>query len=200
MKVLSSLAVLTIALTGCSGGGGAAGPVGLNSTGEPVASSSAFSCAPLGGGAATIEAGCVNCSTHTFSDIGNAIDTDVASAATLDTYNPGDSLSQATVLTITATAQKGIVFPALGYAGVAMQAPVGYSDYYVTVNALLDGVVQGSHFEVPVQHANGEFVYFAFDRIGKPFDALQLVINENNPSAEHHVYKLLEFCADGALK
>ena len=187
-------------LAACKSGGDVAGPVGINGSGNSVSAPEAFACSALGGGTATIQTGCVACAQNAIADAAKAIDTDLSTAAILDTYHPGDLASQETVLTLTATAQKGVVFPELSRAGVAMQAPVGTSDYYVTINALLDGKYQGTHWESPVQHANGEFVYFGFDRISQPFDALQLIINETQPSAEHHVYKVLEFCSDGALK
>jgi hypothetical protein len=204
VKRFFALVLVSFALQGCGAGGSDQAPdqAGVGTAEADIPPAAAFACSYLGGGAATVENGCVNCAQDAIADPANAIDMDLSTATVLSTYHPDDVLNAtATVLTLTAKAQSGVVFPAMSRPGVAIRTPAGYSDYYVTVNTFLAGHLQGSHWEVPQQHSSGEFAYFGF-RSGttKPFDEVQFVINENRPNVEEHVYKVFEFCADGALR
>jgi hypothetical protein len=201
LKQVCVLALACAGVQGCGGGGSSADAAGVVAGTVVPAAQGAFDCSFLGGGAATITKACVNCAQDAITDEANAIDMNLDTAARLSTYHPGDVSNQGTVLTLTATAQNGIVFPALSRPGVAMQVPVGNVNYDITVNTFLAGKLQGTHWESPSTTPNGEMVYYGFTTgTTEPFDSIQLIINEAEPNAQEHVYKVLEFCGDGALR
>jgi hypothetical protein len=194
----NAMALLSLALSACSGGGGGAGD---ETPGAPLASA-AFICDYVGGGDAKLDALCAHCPTGAVEHGGRMIDTDLASAARVSFYNPADTSGVQYDLTMTATAQEGIVFPAGTAPGIAVRLPVGDVAYSVAVATLLNGVTQESR--PPASHAgtsSGELRYFGFPEDAPAtmeFDAVQVTLTESAPNFEEHVFEIIEFCGDGA--
>jgi hypothetical protein len=196
LKRFLAITGLLAGLQGCGGGGADSGP-----TQVVVPTGATFSCLPVGGGAATITAGCVSCRADAVSSINNAIDGDLTTAALVSTYHPDDLANQQTIINVTAKAQDGVVFPALSKGGVAMQLPTGLvADLAISVVTYLDGKVQSTHNETVDTTPAGDFVYVGFDTgTSIPFDAVELILTETQPNLEEHVYRIFEFCGDGGL-
>lgn len=199
MPTLKGLGVLALGVLAVACGGGGRG---ANDGTEPIpGGEAAFACSFVGGGSATISSGCLYCRQGAISSPNSAIDTDLGTAATVSTYHPDDTGNQQTVITITATAQEGIVFPSGSRAGVAMRLPTGIASYAVTINTFLNELPQESHQATPNPSPDGELVYYGFDMgTASTFDAVQLVLSESQPNLEEHEYDVIEFCSDGALK
>ena len=160
-----------------------------------------FTCTSIGGGLGTIEAGCINCKQGSIESKESAIDGDLTSATVLNTYHPEDLAQQQVVMTLKATAQKGVVFPAGSSGGIAIQLPTGTPHYNISVQTFLEGELQSTHEETGYEHPEGRYHYIGFDPYGTsiPFDTVQMVLTETAPNVEEHVYRVLEICGDGAL-
>jgi hypothetical protein len=199
VMVMRAIVVLAgLGLCGCSGGGGADN----RAPGSTVPPSGApFGCAPIGGGAATTSAGCVNCPSNAIAGRAASVDADFGSAATMTLYNPGDSASLQGQMSLRGIAQSGIVFPEGGRAGLVVRLPDASSiAYTATVTTYLGGTVQEARAVETEPSSSGELAYFGFDAATpttQQFDAIELAIVESAPSLEEHVFQVLEFCSDG---
>jgi len=191
------VAVVGLALLqGC--GGGSADSAAVDVIEVPQGR---FHCASIGGGLATIEAGCVSCRKDAIANPEHAIDMDLATPMVINTYHPEDLANQQTIITVKATAQKGVVFPAGSSGGIAIQLPTGTPRYNISVQTFLEGKLQSTHEETGYTHPEGRFHYVGFDPYGTsiPFDTVQMVLVETEPNLEEHVYRVLEICGDGGL-
>jgi hypothetical protein len=172
-------------------------------TGPIPGGDSAFSCSFVGGGAATVSGGCINCKIGALQNRQLAADTDLTSAATLNLYHPDDLASQEAQATLKVIAQDGVVFPEGSVPGIAMQQPLGSNAIYsIVVTTYLDGSARESqpagNFAGP---SSGDLAYVGFTSPATmTFDAVEVTITETQPSLEEHVYRLIEVCGDGALK
>ena len=172
--------------------------------GGMVLSNATFSCSPLGGGNASLSRSCVYCPQGSVSDAENAIDLNLDAPAAISFFN-SDVAQQQTVFALRATAQSGTVFAAGGKAGVAFQKPEGSNaTYNVRVATYLSGSLQEtSPLVTSTGPSNGANIYVGFSASApttKVFDAIELQINETNPTIEKHTYNAFEYCSDGQLK
>lgn len=190
--------VVTAALSSCNGGSGGNGGGGI--------SPSAFICSPVGGGNATAQTSCVTCPTNAISNKLYAIDTNLDSFAGISLFQPGSSSNQQGDISLRATAQSGVVFPAGSRAGLIFGLPTGQNvRYSATVLTYLNGTQQESR-QVVVGNTgatHGEIQYFGFDSTVPTtlqFNAVEITITETLPNLERHDYRAFEFCSDGVAQ
>lgn len=136
------------------------------------------------------DAGCVDCGiTHAAA----AIDGDLDSAAKLIV----NSAVPAQGVTLRATAQAGLIFPAGRLAGLYYSAPAGTAqNTTVTISTLAGGVVQElSSSSNTSGIGGGRSKSFNGIRTSKPFDAVEISIR-NSQAESQPVFQVFEFCSD----
>ncbi|MES2684591.1 MAG: hypothetical protein V4650_13810 [Pseudomonadota bacterium] len=137
-----------------------------------------------------IDPGCTQCSS---SEAAAAIDGDLATAA--DLVVNGAAPAQGVALR--ATAQAGLIFPAGRLAGVFYSAPAGTTQStMVTISTLAGGVVQESTSSNNTSGiSGGRSRNFTGIRTSKPFDAVEIFIN-NNQAETDPTFRVFEFCSN----
>ncbi|MEQ1440331.1 hypothetical protein AAG565_13310 [Fontimonas sp. SYSU GA230001] len=207
-------------VVGCGGGSGGDDSNSPNPTPGPTATPlptpplSQFTCSPVGGGDATIQSICTTCADDAVTDNGKAIDTDLASAATVKLYNsPGFDPSNPTSgnvnnpdtrnVLLTATAQTGVVFPTGGKAGVIFGLPESFLVPF-------SGTLSTYQDDTPIDSLaftsdeflgkEGEKIYLGLDGTSDTFNAVQLTLTQAGGSLEEQLFRVYEFCSDGAAR
>lgn len=175
------------------------GQSGVNLGGGPVATvpgttrvgSSCESFRAVNGKVTTAtDAGCVNCG---VTNAPAAIDGDVNSAARVVV----NSAVPAQGVTLRATAQAGVIFPAGRLAGLYYSAPAGTTqNTTVTISTLAGGVVQELSTSSNTSGiGGGRSKSFSGIRTTKPFDAVEIAIRNSQVESEP-VFQVFEFCSD----
>lgn len=160
-----------------------------------------FQCEVFGEGDAGVDAICTNCPQEALHDKLLAVDGDLKTSAKVSLHNNGDLAGQASSITLIAKAQEGIIFGPGKRPGVLIKDPLGESARYTMLMTVLEGnTPRDVEAVVPLHTGSSDgatrFIGFS-DAVSAAFDRISLTIGEIRPGDELHVYKLLEFCADG---
>lgn len=183
--------------SGSSSGGGSGGS---GSSGAGSSSGGGFSvpCDAITGGGSQVSAAtsmpCNNCSS---ADNGKAADGNLESFATATV---GQSLPTSGV-SLRATAQPGIVFPAGSKPGAYTHVPDNSPSYNVTIRTFLAGTQQESVRTDSSSTDSDALTYFTFvNPATQPFDAVEVLFSNQQPLlTDTATLQILEICSDGGV-
>ena len=113
----------------------------------------------------------------------------------------GQSLP-ATGVSIRATAQPGIVFPAGSKPGAYTHVPGNSPGYNVTIKTYLAGVPQETSRTDSSNSNSDSLTYFTFAAPAtKPFDAVEVLFSNQQPlPGDTATLQILEICSDGGVR
>lgn len=173
-------AITAFALSACGGGG----------------SDDGATCNSINGPGAQVTSSCLGC---TISNPDNAADGDLDSAASAAAIAPASNVS----VTIRATAQNGVVYPAGSIAGV-FYTPHGNvcDNCAITINTYMNGVLQDTRSGTNNSSGHGsKAAYFTGMETLLPFNAVEIVDSGAAGSLESNaLLDVYEICSDGGYE
>lgn len=205
MVRIATASLAALLLSACVfGGGGSSDDDGSSSSGGGSGGGSSgggasIACDAITGGGSRVSAAnstpCNNCSS---ADNGKAADGNLDSFATATV---GQSLPT-TGVSIRATAQSGLVFPAGSKPGAYTHVPGNSPGYNVTIKTYLAGVQQESSRTDSSNNDSAALTYFTFaSPATQPFDAVEVLFSNQQPlPGDAATLQILEICSDGGVR